>query len=158
MTSPSAPTAASWRRSYADGAVLDLGRSAPGRLFRQLEASPELVASSPDATTLAVAARSGAISLWTWPRGRCGERLAGHTDIVWGMNFSADGKTLASGGDDRTAIVWDVASGDTCARRSGATPGGYSASPSALTVGRLYTGGLDGTVDGVGAQRRPTSG
>ena len=32
-----------------------------------------------------------------------------HQDVVNALAFSPDGKTLASGGDDRTAILWDVA-------------------------------------------------
>jgi len=35
--------------------------------------------------------------------------LRKHQDVVNALAFSPDGKTIASGGDDRTAIVWDVA-------------------------------------------------
>jgi WD40 repeat protein/tetratricopeptide (TPR) repeat protein len=33
-------------------------------------------------------------------------RLEGHTDIVWGVTFSPDGQTLASGSRDRTVKIW----------------------------------------------------
>jgi WD40 repeat protein len=36
--------------------------------------------------------------------------LFGHTDIVFSVAFSPDGKTLASGSGDDTIILWDVAS------------------------------------------------
>jgi WD40 repeat protein len=35
-------------------------------------------------------------------------RLAGHDDRVLSLTFSADGRTLLSGSDDGTAILWDL--------------------------------------------------
>ena len=44
-------------------------------------------------------------------RGKIGSEQAGHTDGVWGIDFSPDGKTLASGGLDSKVFLWDIASG-----------------------------------------------
>jgi WD40 repeat protein len=36
--------------------------------------------------------------------------LRGHTDRVYGLRFSSDGRLLASGGQDGTIRVWEVVS------------------------------------------------
>jgi WD40 repeat protein len=40
---------------------------------------------------------------------RLGSPLRGHTDRVWSVAFTGDGRTLATGSGDRTVILWDVA-------------------------------------------------
>jgi WD40 repeat protein len=40
---------------------------------------------------------------------RLGDPLTGHTDPVFEVAWSADGRSLATGSTDHTAILWDVA-------------------------------------------------
>ena len=47
--------------------------------------------------------------------------LTGHTDGVRGLAFSPDGTTLASGSDDSTLRLWDVATGDMLTTLTGHT-------------------------------------
>src|SRR5687767_8823269 len=38
--------------------------------------------------------------------------LKGHQRDVWGIAFSPDGKSLATGSSDKTARLWDVSTGE----------------------------------------------
>lgn len=71
---------------------------------------------SPDSQTLAVGggepSRSGDISLWEVSSGRLLQNWTErHTDAVLSLDFSPDGRWLASGASDKMAKVTEVASG-----------------------------------------------
>jgi WD40 repeat protein len=78
---------------------------------------------SPDGKLLALAAGSfdGTVSLWEMATARRRRKFAGHQGSVDSVAFSADGRTLASGGSDGMALVWDVTGlADGCGQRTAA--------------------------------------
>lgn len=51
------------------------------------------------------------VRLWDAANGNLIRELKAHTDIVYSLAFSPDGRTLASGGWDGAIYLWDVATG-----------------------------------------------
>ncbi|MFI6104878.1 WD40 repeat domain-containing protein [Streptomyces sp. NPDC051310] len=73
------------------------------------------------------------------------ELTTGHRLFVAALAFSPDGRTLATGSDDRSVALWDVRTGARLARM----PAGHTDTVRALAWsrdGRLASGGEDATV------------
>jgi hypothetical protein len=66
------------------------------------------IALAPDSRTLAAGYDQAVIRLWETASGQERARYQGHRGAVTSLAFSADGALLASGGTDRTAMIWDV--------------------------------------------------
>lgn len=73
------------------------------------------MAFSPDGATLATCGgnwsegqRAGEIELWSSTDGARVGRLVGHSNVVYRVSFSHDGRSLVSASWDGTAVVWDV--------------------------------------------------
>ncbi|MBF0235665.1 MAG: PD40 domain-containing protein [Desulfamplus sp.] len=79
------------------------------------------------------------IYIWDVETGKEKAILTGHTDSVSSVNFSPDGKTLASGSSDKTIRLWDVATEKEKAVLKGHTNGinGVSFSPDGKTLAYL---------------------
>lgn len=79
------------------------------RSLTDLGEIPVALAFSPDQRMVAWAGwRDPTIHLIEVLTGSERKQLLGHTGPVNSLSFSADGKTLISGSDDTTAIVWDL--------------------------------------------------
>jgi WD40 repeat protein/class 3 adenylate cyclase/tRNA A-37 threonylcarbamoyl transferase component Bud32 len=59
---------------------------------------------------LAAASYDGDVLLWDVPTGRAIKRWKPNKTVAFGLDFSPDGRTLATGGADQFIHLWDVAS------------------------------------------------
>lgn len=71
---------------------------------------------------IAVGTKQNQVQLRTAADGKVVKTLAGHTAPVTGVGFSADGKHVISGSEDKTVRVWSVESGQTVREISTAAP------------------------------------
>jgi WD40 repeat protein len=66
---------------------------------------------SPGGTVLASAGKDGPIRIWDVATGKELRQLGGHRQMVFSLDFLADGKTLVSTSADQTTRLWDVTAG-----------------------------------------------
>jgi WD40 repeat protein len=104
------PDGTEFATASADGIVTIWDTSGHSRVRYASPVPVRALAWSPDRPLLAVAREDGVLILWsvdaeTW------RELLGHRGAINAVQFSADGRRLATGGRDRTVRVWDVATG-----------------------------------------------
>ena len=91
----------------SDQGAISLWDLATGKLRRELkdEAITRSIAISPDGRTLVAGQRAGVLSLWDIEAGEKLVTLKAHDDLILGVSFSPDGKSLATASVDKTAKI-----------------------------------------------------
>jgi RNA polymerase sigma factor (sigma-70 family) len=84
----------------------EISRTAAPQEFSRWTAESSIVL-SPDFKTVGMVTPDGAI-LSEWTTGKVRARFGGHRHDVFSLALSDDGRLLASGSGDYTALVWDV--------------------------------------------------
>jgi WD40 repeat protein len=85
-----------------------------GRKVLAVRFSPDgkcLASAEGDPDTKHTQALPCAVRLWSVAERKPLSRLEGHTQSVYALSFSPDGRTLASGGMDQSVRFWNVATG-----------------------------------------------
>ena len=91
---------------------------------------------------LAVGSKDGPVYVWNLDQPEHPIVLTGHTDYIYTLAFSPDGKQLVTGSDDETARLWDIEAGkeiSTLPMDEPRIPIGVVFSP----CGKIVAGGMD---------------
>jgi WD40 repeat protein len=119
-------------------------------VLRGHEGSITAVAFSPDGRhiltgTGSLWARPGELRLWNATTHECERELEGHADSVYSIGWSGDSRFAITGSADRTAVLWDIASGKRLYTLEGHKDSVFTCCISA--DGRIaLTGGKDGSL------------
>ncbi|PYK98465.1 MAG: hypothetical protein DME19_12415 [Verrucomicrobia bacterium] len=87
--------------------ILDMATRTP-RPFAAIDNAVLSLAFSPNGSLLASAHDGGAVTLWDRASGSPITNILAHPPFAVGVEFSRDGRLLASGGADGTGKLWEV--------------------------------------------------
>ncbi|MFO0812668.1 MAG: WD40 repeat domain-containing protein [Gemmatales bacterium] len=99
-----------WKSSGQEGCLCLWDIAKPAKVGK-VPVGTTALAAHPEGKQLAVATLAETICLYSLPDLTLQKELQGHTGLVTGLAFVADGEQLLTSGEDGTVRVWDVASG-----------------------------------------------
>ena len=109
---------------YTDASVIGLVEARTGRTVRLLPDhvdQPRALAFSPDGTVLGSVSHDGEAIVWDVSTGRPRQRIKS-AEILWGVDFGPDGRTLYTGGDEGIVRAYDLSGQRRYLRRSQPMP------------------------------------
>lgn len=144
--SPDGHYAAASRHINAEGSLLQIWDLQSGKLVKECHEplGVTAVAFSPDSQLLAYGARDRTLVLQPLPEGPA-KRWGKHQLSIGGLDFSPDGKQLASLGHDNQLFIWDVATGKLIARAYDGE-GRFASEVKFVAPDRLWSLGTDDIV------------
>jgi WD40 repeat protein/tRNA A-37 threonylcarbamoyl transferase component Bud32 len=96
-------------RPYAPGTILVIDLATHQQVAALIDPRPVIaLALSPDGTGLVSAGFDGVLKIWDVDGGTLTRSIKGFLDPVWGMAYSADGRSFAAGGNNRTVNIWNT--------------------------------------------------
>jgi WD40 repeat protein len=125
-------------------AVTDLATGSVIHRQKVHEGWATAVAASASGDRIVTGGRDHRVRVWDTATWKQVAELTGHTELVWGLVITADGRTIASVGDDGKALLFPIQGGEPRVLEGHHGPV-YCISASKDGT-RLLTGGFDNTV------------
>jgi WD40 repeat protein len=106
--------------TWTSGSSVQIWDVPTGRVLVTLELGGSAMAFSPDGATLAAVGKGNCcVRLYDARTWQLRSTVTGHTDLIWELMFSPDGRTFATASWDSTVRLWSTSTGQLLAKFAG---------------------------------------